>query len=164
MRERSKQQHSLDEGDKDTVWKVTLSHWPCRWPSLLAAPLPWARFCKSLFGTGFTGWLFSGFLVVHTRHHHQQSLSRYHHCTHQPPPSPLTFPSIFSSPPLSAGYYCERCYSNASTFPNLLPSVRPSGPQCTKLQTCSAPLPVPSTYKSWLMCYSKVHVNMWLHP
>lgn len=50
MRGRSKQQYSLDEGDKDTVWKVTPSHWPCRWPSLLAAPLPWHICVRAFWG------------------------------------------------------------------------------------------------------------------
>lgn len=96
MRECSKQQHSLNEGDKDTVWRVTPSHRPCRWPSLLAAPLPQAHSRKSLFGTGFTIRLLSGFLVVHARHHHQQSLSCHHCRTHQPPPSPSIFSFVSS--------------------------------------------------------------------
>lgn len=59
-----------------------------------------------------------------------------------PPP---TFLSICSSPPLSAGYYYERCYSNTFALPNLLPLVRPSRSQCTQLQTHPAPLLVLST-------------------
>lgn len=71
----------------------------CQWPLLLAAPLHPCVCVGALLGL-----LLSGFLVVHTRHHHQQSLSCSHHLTHQHLLPLLSSPLFFSSPPLSAGY------------------------------------------------------------
>lgn len=84
MRECSKQQHSLDGGDNHMVWKATtslrLATGPCWWQPLCHQ----SCWYKRLFGTGFTRWHLSCFLVVHTRPHHQQSLSCHHCLTHQP--------------------------------------------------------------------------------
>lgn len=146
-------------GDKDMVWKGTPSHMAGQWPLLLAAPLQPCVCVRALLGL-----VLSGFLVVHPRHHHQQSLSCCHHLTHQHLFPLLSSPLVFSLPPLSAEYSCDKCYGTALTFPNLPPAVRPSGTQRIRLQMCAVPLPGPSTHQSSLMCCSKVHLNMWPHP
>lgn len=86
-------------------------------PVALAAGSPSVPLClcKSPFGTGSPN---SFSQVAHSRLVPPPAKPLLLSSPHSPaPPSPAFFPSVFSLPPLSAGYECDKRYSSAVTFP-----------------------------------------------